>query len=236
MFGPYLRTTLLAVILPIATSIASIGILLPLFFTRTLQELEWQTSARTKLLNPQGRIKIALFSPDDKIREVLLGLISSESQRILLASYVVTDRILVEELIKCHKRGVKIEVIVCRSGAQDQWTKVGLLIEAGVPVYVYPSAFVRSLMHNKFIVFSRAFDRTILATGSYNMTNSADKANQENLLFIDDPDLARQYTNRFEHIKRLSILVNKADAIPAITSKRLKNGKKRPKLASQSPS
>lgn len=228
----YLRNLFLAVILPIATSIAALGILMPFLFKQTLQELEWQTTARTKLINAQGRIKKALFSPEDKIREVLLGLISAETQRILIASYVITDRIIVEELIKCHKRGVKIEIIVCRSGAQDQWTKVGLLIEAGIPVYVYPSAFVRSLMHNKFIVFSRCFERTILATGSFNITNSADKANQENLLFMDDPELVRQYIQRFEHIKHLSLLVNKSHDIPALNPcKRLKKAKKQRKKA-----
>jgi phosphatidylserine/phosphatidylglycerophosphate/cardiolipin synthase-like enzyme len=216
MIGPSLRHTFLVIVLPLATSIAALGIIFsPLFFQRNLQELEWQSTARTKLIGPYGRVKTALFSPDDNIREVLLGLISAESQRIILASYVITDRIVVDELIKCHKRGVKIEVIACRSGAQDQWTKVGLLIEAGIPVYVYPLAFIRSLMHNKFIVFFRSLERMILATGSYNITTSAGKANQENFLFIDDVELARQYITRFEHIKRLAVLIGKNDNLPS---------------------
>lgn len=236
MIGSSLRRKFLVVVLPLVTSIAAVGIIFaPLFFQRSLQELEWQSTARAKLIGPYGRIKTALFSPDDGIRDVLLGLISAESQRIILASYVITDRMLVEELIKCHKRGVKIEIIVCRSGAQDQWTKVGLLIEAGIPVYIYPSAFVRSLMHNKFIVFSRSLDRSILATGSFNMTISAGKANQENFLFIDDIDLIRQYIARFEHIKRLSVLASKSEDIPCPKGTRLKKdrlrGKKTPKIA-----
>lgn len=228
MISRSLRHTLLVVALPLVTSIAAVSIIFaPLFFQRNLQELEWQSAARKKLIGPYGRIKTALFSPDDGIREVLLGLISAETQRIIIASYVITDRIIVEELIKCHKRGIKIEIIVCRSGAQDQWTKVGLLIEAGIPVYVYPSAFVRSLMHNKFVVFFRSFDRTVLATGSYNITTSAGRANQENFLFMDDIELARQYIARFEHIKQLSVLVGKAENIPPSSTIRLKKGQSR---------
>src|ERR1700761_8959578 len=119
------------------------------------ESISWQLTARKKLIGMHGRIKQALFSPDDSIREVLLGLISGEKQKIILASYLVTDKFIVAELIKAHQRGIKVEVIVCRSGAQDQWSKVNLLIDAGIPVYVYPTGFVRSLMHNKFFVFFR---------------------------------------------------------------------------------
>jgi phosphatidylserine/phosphatidylglycerophosphate/cardiolipin synthase-like enzyme len=202
-----LRHKFLVTFLPIATSIAAISILAPLLLERHSQEIVYQTTARAKLIGPNGRIKKALFSPEDNIRDVLLGLVSVETQRIMLASYVITDKVLVEELIKAHQRGVKVEIIVCRSGAQDQWSKVNMLIGARVPVYVYPSAFIRSLMHNKFVVFFKALDRQILATGSYNMTVAANKANQENCLFVDDPELVHQYIARFEALKRLSVFI-----------------------------
>jgi phosphatidylserine/phosphatidylglycerophosphate/cardiolipin synthase-like enzyme len=214
-----LRHKFLVTFLPIATSIAAISILAPLLLEKHPHEIAYQTVARAKLIGSNGRIKKALFSPEDNIRDVLLGLISAEGHRIMLASYVITDKILVEELIKAHQRGVKVEIIVCRSGAQDQWSKVNILIAAKIPVYVYPSAFIRSLMHNKFVVFFKALDRQILATGSYNMTAAANKANQENCLFMDDSELVRQYVARFEALKRLSVLVPPGQPLPPLTGR-----------------
>jgi phosphatidylserine/phosphatidylglycerophosphate/cardiolipin synthase-like enzyme len=41
--------------------------------------------------------------------------------------------------------------------------------------------------------------RTVI-TGSYNFTNSAEKDNDENLVIVDDPNLARAYLDEFQHV------------------------------------
>jgi len=161
--------------------------------------------AHRQLVGNNGKIKKALFSPDDGIREVILGLIAAETKAIYVASYVITDKLITEALIEAHQRKVKVEVVTCRSGAKDTWSKVDQLQEAGIPVYIYPSGYTRSIMHNKFIVFQKTLGRMVLATGSFNMTRSASQTNQENMLFLDDGDLSKQYLQRFEYLKTLSV-------------------------------
>jgi phosphatidylserine/phosphatidylglycerophosphate/cardiolipin synthase-like enzyme len=51
-------------------------------------------------------------------------------------------------------------------------------------------------MHDKFAIF----DGRLLVTGSYNWTESAEAANFENALFLDDPGLVARYADAFERL------------------------------------
>jgi mitochondrial cardiolipin hydrolase len=51
-------------------------------------------------------------------------------------------------------------------------------------------------MHHKFAVF----DRTTLATGSFNWTRSASEFNQENLVITANPALVNAFSEEFERL------------------------------------
>lgn len=60
----------------------------------------------------------------------------------------------------------------------------------------------RSLMHNKFFIFEQNLhDQTLLVTGSFNCTYSAQKYNQENIVILDMPQLIQKYQNQFSWLK-----------------------------------
>lgn len=60
----------------------------------------------------------------------------------------------------------------------------------------------RSLMHNKFFIFEQNLhDQTLLVTGSFNCTYSAQKYNQENIVILDMPQLIQKYQNQFKWLK-----------------------------------
>jgi phosphatidylserine/phosphatidylglycerophosphate/cardiolipin synthase-like enzyme len=52
------------------------------------------------------------------------------------------------------------------------------------------------ILHHKVIIID---ERTVI-TGSYNFTNSAERDNDENLVIVDDPNLARAYLDEFERV------------------------------------
>jgi phosphatidylserine/phosphatidylglycerophosphate/cardiolipin synthase-like enzyme len=54
----------------------------------------------------------------------------------------------------------------------------------------------QSLMHHKFAVF----DERLVATGSYNWTNSAEHANYENLVVLEDPEMVRRFQQEFRRL------------------------------------
>jgi phosphatidylserine/phosphatidylglycerophosphate/cardiolipin synthase-like enzyme len=51
-------------------------------------------------------------------------------------------------------------------------------------------------MHHKFCVI----DNSVLVTRSFNWTDQAVNHNQENLLFLENKDLARQYSDEFQRL------------------------------------
>ena len=51
-------------------------------------------------------------------------------------------------------------------------------------------------MHHKFCVI----DNSVVVTGSFNWTDQAVNHNQENLLFLENKDLARQYSDEFQRL------------------------------------
>jgi len=58
-------------------------------------------------------------------------------------------------------------------------------------------------MHNKFVIFScNVGNKTLLWTGSFNFTKSAQLRNQENVVVLDDPCIIEKYEKQFEVIKK----------------------------------
>jgi phospholipase D len=54
------------------------------------------------------------------------------------------------------------------------------------------------IAHNKVIII----DQSKVITGSYNFTNAADTRNAENVLLINDANIAKQYLVNWEHRKQ----------------------------------
>ena len=160
-----------------------------------------------------GYIKKALFAPDHDITAALLGLIGGEKESIRAAIYMLTDKTITQGLIDAHKRGINVQLVVDPSSVDSRFGRAPLAARAGIPVYVYKpytslstsSAGRGSLMHNKFFIFSNTGNyRNVIVTGSFNATRSANTVNQENMLFLNDPDIFASYAEQFERLKERS--------------------------------
>jgi phosphatidylserine/phosphatidylglycerophosphate/cardiolipin synthase-like enzyme len=53
-------------------------------------------------------------------------------------------------------------------------------------------------MHHKVMIL----DQRVVITGSYNFTRRAEEVNDENLLIIEDPGLARAFAEEFTRVYR----------------------------------
>ena len=149
------------------------------------------------------------FSPQGGAQAALEKLIDSARQDICAALYFFTSRPLSAAILRAHKRGVKIQVIIDGNNESD-YSKGYYLRQRGVDVRYargLPKKAKKSkkrkyrvkkfgLMHHKFMVV----DDKMVATGSYNWTASAEKWNRENLLIIKSSSLARKYIVEFKKI------------------------------------
>ena len=163
-----------------------------------------------------GHIKQVFFSPDDKVQQVLLHLIEQEKESIKIAVYTFTDGQIADALINAKNRGVKVQVVADPTCLQDKFNKIEQLGDAGFDMYIYDNShskgLITSLMHNKFIIFGKNhFDHALLWTGSFNLTKSGHRQNQENVVVLDEQDFIVKYLNQFEQLKKRSQRYQKSD-------------------------
>ena len=149
------------------------------------------------------------FSPQGGAEAALEKLLDSARQDIRAALFFFTSRPLAAAVLRAHKRGVKIQVIIDGNDESD-YSKGYYLRQRGVDVRYargLPKKAKKSkkrkyrvkkfgLMHHKFMVI----DDKMVATGSYNWTASAEKWNCENLLILKSSSLARKYLAEFKRI------------------------------------
>lgn len=148
---------------------------------------------------PQNTTYELCFSPDGNCEAKLVRLIRSAKQSIYIQSYSFTSTKIANALKKSLKRGTTVRVIADRSlfDPANRYSKIGTLIRAGVPVWVDSKV---NIQHNKVMII----DESIVETGSYNFTVSANRFNAENLLIIHDTGLAAQYLSYWQQRQQLA--------------------------------
>lgn len=149
-------------------------------------------SARFQIGNTLGRV---YFSPagGQAAREAILEVLEQARQEIAVAAYVLTDTRIAQALVKAHRRGVRVQVVIDARNLQNSLDET--LQQAGIDVRKDGNPYT---MHHKVIVV----DGEWVVTGSYNFTNSGFGRNNENLLILRDTALAQRYQREVQAIWR----------------------------------
>jgi len=169
-----------------------------------------------------NKINAVFFSPDDNVHTILEYLIVQEKKQILLAIFAFTDKNIALALVDAQKRGVHVEVITDMSSVYGKYNKLSVLHDGKVDLYVYnperAKTVVPGLMHNKFFLFKEnILGKSLVWTGSFNLTVAAGKANRENVLVSEEKLYVDKFTQEFEQLKRYCDRYQKS--VPAITSR-----------------
>ena len=150
---------------------------------------------QTKERTVEGSVQ-SHFSAQDGIEWVIEREIDAAAKRIDVAVYTFTSRPLAQALDDARERGVRVRVILDPSNASGSYSKAAYLINNGVDVRVERGV---GLMHHKFALI----DDSVLITGSFNWTASAEAENDENILVLKGfPATYRAYLREFERLWR----------------------------------
>lgn len=133
------------------------------------------------------------FSPDDPCDKKLLAFVSSATKSVDIAIYDLNLDQLVHRLLILSKKGVKVRIIVDKKQSKGNHSLVPLLIKAGAQVRY---GHQKGIMHNKFTIV----DSRMIETGSFNYTNHATQANNENQVYLANVKIVSQYVARFNTI------------------------------------
>jgi phosphatidylserine/phosphatidylglycerophosphate/cardiolipin synthase-like enzyme len=156
-------------------------IFLQLFTTQFLSPLTAQE--KPPVLN-------VYFSPNGGSLDAILNQLISAKKTIFIHAYEITSPKIEKEIVKAHRRDLKIEIIIDHTRSTSKDSMAIFLFKQGVSVLTdkkHPKS------HNKVIIIDREF----IITGSYNFTKAAEK-NAENVIIIMDPKIAEIYIKNFK--------------------------------------
>ena len=152
------------------------------------------------------------FSPKGGCTEAVVETLSKAKASVLVQAYSFTSAPIAEALVNAKKRGVRVQVILDDSQRTEKYSSATFLLHAGVPTLIDPK---HAIAHNKVMVI----DGHVVITGSFNFTKAAEESNAENLLVINDAEMARKYIENWnEHLKHSEVYTGPSE--PKSKSKR----------------
>lgn len=134
------------------------------------------------------------FSPQGNCRDLIISAINQDAKHsINFMAFSFTDDGIGKAMRDKAKAGVAVQGVFETTGSHTPYSEYGKMKKAGLAVYTDGNPWV---MHHKVIIID---DRWVIA-GSFNFSQNADKDNDENLLIVDDPTMAKQFTAEFDRV------------------------------------
>ncbi len=149
----------------------------------------------TLLLDDGTRIETH-FAPEDDPRSAILEALERSKTEILFMAFSFTDEEIARQLIEKARSGVVVRGVLEARNAAAESSVYDLFQKAGLDVRLDGNP--RVMHHKVFVIDSR-----VTITGSFNFTRSAAQENDENLVIIENADLARAYREEFERVYRV---------------------------------
>ena len=142
-------------------------------------------------------IQVVFTSEDHAIAEAIIPVVNSATRSIRFLAFNYTDFPLAEAMIKRAQKGVNVAGVFEKVGSDTDAGELKTLSCAQVPVRQDGNG---GFMHNKVIVV----DERYVITGSLNFSTNAEESNDENVIIIDNPEIAKLYMQDFERVWALA--------------------------------
>ena len=134
-----------------------------------------------------------LFSPEDKIVSNLIALVKDAQVSVRFLAFSFTDYPLAQVMIDRARAGVDVKGVFETFGSTSPNSELQTFWCAGVPARQDGNG---SFLHDKLIIV----DNSIVVTGSLNFSSNADDSNEENVVIVDNAEIAALYLQEFEKL------------------------------------
>jgi len=142
-------------------------------------------------------IQVVFTSEDHAIEEAIIPVVNSATRGIRFLAFSYTDFPLAEAMIKRAQAGANVAGVFEKVGSDTDAAELKTLFCAQIPVRQDGNG---GFMHNKVIVVDERF----VITGSLNFSTNAEESNDENVIIIDNVDIAKLYLQDFERVWSLA--------------------------------
>lgn len=142
-------------------------------------------------------IQVVFTSEDPALEGAIIPLVNSAQRSIRFLAFSFTDYPLANAMIQRSQSGVSVAGVFEKVGSDTEAAELKTLHCANIPVRRDGNG---GFMHNKVIVVDERF----VITGSLNFSTNAEESNDENVLIIDNSDIAKLYMQDFERVWALA--------------------------------
>jgi len=160
----------------------------PILTGKTFAKSETKTAPCVALSEKTSSV---CFTPDSDCTGQIEHLLDSAQKSIHVQAFSFTSSPIAKALNRAQQRGVKVELILDRENAEEQYTPAPDLQRSGVAVWLDGE---HQTAHNKIMIV----DGETVVTGSFNFTKAAQNKNAENVLVLRDKSLAGLYLKNWE--------------------------------------
>jgi len=135
----------------------------------------------------------AYFSPDNDVEDIIVKRVRKARKSIYFMAFSFTSDPIGEAMIEQSKKGVSVSGIFEKRGSNTRESEYVKFLTEGIPVKLDRN---RKNLHHKVIII----DEEIVITGSYNFSRNASKKNDENILIIENQEIAKKFLAEFRHL------------------------------------
>lgn len=155
-----------------------------------------QLASQSTVVNG-SQIQVIFTSEDHAIEEAVIPLLKTARSSIRFLAFSFTDYPMAEAMIDRFNAGVDVAGVFEKVGSDTEAAELRTLFCAGVPARRDGNG---GFMHNKVVLV----DGRYVITGSLNFSTNAETSNDENVIIIDNPEIAARYMAEFARVWNLA--------------------------------
>lgn len=137
---------------------------------------------------------LVIFTPEDPALEtVIVPFVQGAQSSVYFMAFSFTDYPLADAMIQRRLHDVDVAGVFEAFGSTSESAELRTLFCGDVPVRQDGNG---GFLHHKVIIV----DERYVITGSLNFSTRAEETNDENVIIVDNPDIARLYIEEFERV------------------------------------
>lgn len=140
-----------------------------------------------------GTFVEVFFSPEDDVLNRIIPIVAGAQSNIRFLAFSFTDYPLAKTMIDRYAAGVDVAGVYEKTGSETEGAELKTFLCAHVPVRQDGNP---RFLHDKLIII----DNRLVITGSFNFSNNATDNNDENVIIIDNPEIAALYMEEFGRV------------------------------------
>jgi len=140
-----------------------------------------------------SQILVIFTSEDSALESVIIPFVQGAQSSVYFMAFSFTDYPLADAMIQRWLHGMDVAGVFEAFGSTSESAELRTLFCGDVPVRQDGNG---GFLHHKVIIV----DERYVITGSLNFSTRAEETNDENVIIIDNPDIAKLYVQEFERV------------------------------------